>query len=1315
MKKNYYFINCVLAIIFSMRLIAQPCYSPSSFGSLSINSFTNSMTNINTCTYGGEYNTLTIGVGGIYTFSVGTIANYLTLSTGVSSGSIIGGLAPITATLTPGTYYLHASLNATCGISNNCNITSYSNTAIPGSPTITGQPSNLQLCSGANGQLVMNSSTNTTTYQWQVSIGGGPFTNLTNTPPYSGVTTKTLVITSAQNSLNANAYQCVASNSVSSVSTNSVLLTVIQSTTIPLVEDFNASTIFPTLWQVDGSNPWYVFNNHGTGGTNGMTRNLFGSFATLADAQTPNVGVATPSTALKFDYRIMDWSGYPGLPTSIANFTNDTLKILLSNNCGQTFTVIGSIDVSNHIVSTNFVTKTYPLGAYAGQNLIVRFRWAHDPSGSGDYYIDIDNINISSVQANDAGITNLVQPAAGQPCYSATQPVVVQISNFGNNTLTNVPVGVNITGALTSVLSNTYVGSIPSGTFVTYTVGVINMSTAGVYNFKAFTKLSGDPTLANDTLLPVQSRTVVATLPLPYFEDFNASLAMPATWSVSAANPWFVTSNHGTGGSNGMNRNLFSTILRAEANLPRLGTITPSTAISFDYRYVNYSLYPSTATPTLDMNGDSLRVMISTNCGATFTTVGFINANNHAVTTAFANKTYTLGAYAGNDAIIKFVAVRQATNSSADYYVDVDNINLFNLSAIDGGVSALVTPNTSTCTSANQPVIVNVTNYGTGPISNFPVNVVLSGPANQTITANYTGTLASGATATFNVGNANLTAGGTYSITSSTNVSGDGNNTNNSNSSTFTTANPIVSISSQTAVCLGNGVVLNILGTATSYTWNTGSNSQSITVTPSVTTTYSATGSNSLNCVTSNTFALTVINPTISGIGASGCGTSVNGTLTANAFGTSTINWYATPTSTTILSSGNTYTLNASNTTTVYAQSNSQAMSNVGLATNTTVSGGGQQQSTNYNIFDVQSTCIIQDVLVYPGATGNVVFDLRDNAGTLLQTATVPVTTTLATVIPLNFTVNPGFGYRLGQGAGSVSMYRTSAASNIYPFTLPGVLTITNSAAGNTFYYFGYNWTVLSPGCTSSMTPVVFTVTPSASITAASTSSAVCAGGSVTLTANGSSTYTWSPSAQTTSVIVVTPTVNSTYTVIGGAGTCTGSATRTITVNPSPTLAVSPSATICSGTGGITTFTIASAGNTFTWSNGSNNVNVVINNPSITTVYSATATNAQGCRQTATTSIIVQNCQSIAKNSLSDNTLVYPNPTSGIVNISISNGTGNYSIEVYDVTGRLVLSNYNLKPESTINLKELANGMYNYTIRSNDNKQVIKEGKIVKQ
>ncbi len=63
---------------------------------------------------------------------------------------------------------------------------------------------------------------------------------------------------------------------------------------------------------------------------------------------------------------------------------------------------------------------------------------------------------------------------------------------------------------------------------------------------------------------------------------------------------------------------------------------------------------------------------------------------------------------------------------------------------------------------------------------------------------------------------------------------------------------PTLTINSSSTICTGKSATL-IANGAISYTWNTGATTNSISVTPSITTTYTVTGSNTLACTSTNT------------------------------------------------------------------------------------------------------------------------------------------------------------------------------------------------------------------------------------------------------------------------------------------------------------------------------------------------------------------------------------------------------------------------------------------------------------------------------
>ena len=88
----------------------------------------------------------------------------------------------------------------------------------------------------------------------------------------------------------------------------------------------------------------------------------------------------------------------------------------------------------------------------------------------------------------------------------------------------------------------------------------------------------------------------------------------------------------------------------------------------------------------------------------------------------------------------------------------------------------------------------------------------------------------------------------------------------------------------------------------------------------------------------------------------------------------------------------------------------------------------------------------------------------------------------------------------------------------------------------------------------------------------------------------------------------------------------------------------------------------------------------------------------------------------IAKNNILDeSTLVYPNPTNGLVTILVENNTGTYTFEAFDLTSKLVYKSNLLKAETSINISALANGLYTYKITLVNTKQVIKQGKLIKE
>lgn len=177
------------------------------------------------------------------------------------------------------------------------------------------------------------------------------------------------------------------------------------------------------------------------------------------------------------------------------------------------------------------------------------------------------------------------------------------------------------------------------------------------------------------------------------------------------------------------------------------------------------------------------------------------------------------------------------------------------------------------------------------------------------------------------------------------------------------------------------------------------------------------------------------------------------------------------------------------------------------------------------------------------------------------------------------------------------------------------------------------NYTVIgnSGGCGSTAT-VGINVTTTPTLVLSSIAPVICAGNSTLMNAYGATTYSWSTGATTQSVSL-SPSVTTSYSVIGFNGACSNTATLQLTVNPNPTVSVNSQSTCPGGTATL----VANGANTYSWTGGPTTASYVTS-PTITTNYTVVGTNTFGCSHTATTSVVISPSLGIILNA-SANTL----------------------------------------------------------------------------
>jgi hypothetical protein len=202
-------------------------------------------------------------------------------------------------------------------------------------------------------------------------------------------------------------------------------------------------------------------------------------------------------------------------------------------------------------------------------------------------------------------------------------------------------------------------------------------------------------------------------------------------------------------------------------------------------------------------------------------------------------------------------------------------------------------------------------------------------------------------------------------------------------------------------------------------------------------------------------------------------------TLAATAPVGTTLSWYENATGGTALTTGNSFTtpsLTTSKTYYVSASSGGGGLQTVGPPDLSI--GAATNVSTYYVNFTVLTQTTIQSVESYFTTVGSAfTINIRDATTTtsvFTYSGTTSVSgTTTPQVIPINATLNPGtyqIGWNTDPGA-----YRNSAGG-AYPYTIPGVISITGNTFNDpAFYYYFYRWSIVS-GCESGRTAVAATI-----------------------------------------------------------------------------------------------------------------------------------------------------------------------------------------------------------------------------------------------
>ncbi len=419
--------------------------------------------------------------------------------------------------------------------------------------------------------------------------------------------------------------------------------------------------------------------------------------------------------------------------------------------------------------------------------------------------------------------------------------------------------------------------------------------------------------------------------------------------------------------------------------------------------------------------------------------------------------------------------------------------------------------------------------------------------------------------------------------------------------------NPVVDAGLAQSICAGASVTLSGSG-AVSYTWDN-SVTDGVAFTPAGTQTYTVTGSDIAGC--SATDQVTVTVDPIPTVGA-GQDQAIcqGGTVTLSGSGATSYTWDNSVNDGVVFTPAGTQTYTVTGTGPGGCQNTDQVTVTVNPIP--TVGAGQDQalcQGGTVTLSGSGATTYAWD----NGVTNGVAFT---PAGTQTYTVTGTGPGGCQNTDQVTVTVNPIPTVGAGQdqalcqggtvtlsGSGATTYTWNNGVTNGVAFTPAGTQTYTVTGTG-------------VGGCQNT-DQVTVTVNPIPNVDAG-VNQAVCAGGSITLSGSGATTYSWNNGV--TNGVSFIPAGTQTYTVTGtGVGGCQNTDQVTVTVNPLPTIGAGVDQTICAGT----QVTLSGTGGvSYVWTNGVTNGSPF--SPGLGSLtYTVTGTDANGCQNTDQVSVTV--------------------------------------------------------------------------------------------
>lgn len=378
------------------------------------------------------------------------------------------------------------------------------------------------------------------------------------------------------------------------------------------------------------------------------------------------------------------------------------------------------------------------LGEYAGQEISIGFYATDGNQPTGYTAFHLDDIVIKNAIPTDVHFTRIETPNI-HSCLTDQTPVSVSLKNDGLEPLAGIPVRVRLRG--TNIENHWFFinDTLAPGSTEIFEVGNINMSEIGHYELTVQTEIAQDSFPQNnksDTLQLEHKPIVPLPLEVMTFNDFydsNLTDIYP-NWREArgAGAPLVYKNTDWQGDDHPESRGASVYFTGVGTNDWLVGpTIIPGsdTYVTFDA-----AIYYEEFSTTMGTD-DKLAVMVSTDCGTNWESVGNIN-HNIDMDTAYQPFMFSLADYAGLSVKIAIYATTGNTNDSQAYLFFIDNLTTRDIMETDIALQDVLAPIVSCGFSSSEELSIQMNNEGLTQIDEFTATYTLNSlsPVSETVT-----------------------------------------------------------------------------------------------------------------------------------------------------------------------------------------------------------------------------------------------------------------------------------------------------------------------------------------------------------------------------------------------------------------------------------------------------------------------------------------------------------------------------------------------------------------------------------------------------